>query len=108
METRTFARSVLPVLAVAGILLAAGCLKGVTPADVSKACENKKAGDIVRVNGKSVMCQTPAPEIAEVCKNKKPGDTARVGSGKDVTCPPACCYINGCNYPVNRRCFDSF
>ncbi len=76
----------------------------VPPAKVAKACKNKKAGDIVKVDGKDATCQTPAPEVAKACKNKKPGDTVRIGSGKDVQCPPACCYINGCIYPQNREC----
>jgi len=106
METRTFVHCVLPTLVAAGILLAVGCLRGVTPAEISEACKIKKAGDIVRVNGRNVTCQTPAPEVAEACKNKKHGDIVRIGSGsgKDVKCPPACCYTNGCIYPENRQC----
>lgn len=76
----------------------------VETAKIDKACKNKKAGDTVKVDGKDVTCQTPAPEVAKACKNKKAGDTVKIGGGKNVQCPPACCYINGCIYPQNREC----
>ncbi len=111
METRAFARYALPLLLAAGILITAGSVfaqkeerKALPRTEVAKACENKKPGDTVKVDGKDVTCQTPTPEVAKACKNKKPGDTVKVGKGKDVTCPPACCYINGCIYPQNRDC----
>ena len=114
MKTRAFARFALPLLLAAGILIPAGSAfpqkeerKGVTPAEVAKACKNKKAGDTVKVGGKDVTCQNPAPEVANACKNKKPGERVKVRRGKEVkevACPPACCYENGCIYPQNRDC----
>ena len=49
------------------------------------------------------VSQIPPAEVAKACKNKKPGDTVKVG-GKAKMCPPACCYTNGCIYPQNRDC----
>jgi hypothetical protein len=113
MEIRAFARYALPLLLAAALLITAGSVfaqeeerKGGTPAEITKACKNKKPGKTVKVRGKYVTCQTPTPEVANACKNKNPGDIVRVGKGegKQKACPPACCYINGCMHPQNRDC----
>jgi|CXWL01.1.fsa_nt_gi hypothetical protein len=113
METKAFAGSAVPALFAAAILLGA-CSglsheegKVATLAEITKACTGKKPGDKVTVGGKDVVCQTPTHEVAEACMNRTPGENVRIGGGQEQTCPPACCYINGCNYPQNRKCFDS-
>ena len=104
--------------------------KGVTPAQVTKACKDKKPGDTVKLGGQDITCQTPTPQVAKACQNKKPGAIVRVAKDatcqtpevakacqnkkpgvtvtmaqtKQVACPPACCYINGCIHPQNRDC----
>src|ERR1051325_2854038 len=106
MESKAFARYALPLLIAAAIFLG-GCASLATPAEVTKACTDKKPGDKVTVGRENVVCQTPTHEIAELCKTRTPGEYVKSGTGQALTCPPPCCYINGCNFPENRKCFDS-
>jgi hypothetical protein len=108
VETKAFARHASVLLA--GAILLGACSSfppdgGVaTLAEITKACTGKKPGDTVTVRGKDVACQTPAPEVAGLCGNRAPGENVRLATGQQVTCPPACCYINGCYHPINREC----